>query len=184
MAVTGIIYGLDLGVRSGIAEGCVGDPPRSYSVVLKKPVEPQGVAFSNLIAFLDERFRTALPMLVVKEAMLALEAYRQIGNAAHVVRLHAGLHAVVEGMCGRYGVPWRDVNDGTVRKHFIGKSNMGNRKDTKAAVVARCHLLGLMPRDCMDDNRADSLAVHDWACATFGKLVSKELFMFGETADE
>lgn len=182
MAITGLIYGLDLGVRSGVTEGCPGATPRAYSVELKKSHEAQSVAFSNLIAFLNQRFTASPPQLLVKEAMLPLEAFRQIGNAEKTVRLHAGMHAVVEGMCDRFGVAWRDVRDGTVRKHFIGKARMGTREETKAAIVARCHLLGLMPRDCWDDNRADSIAVHDWACAVFGRRAAsmRELYFFNE----
>lgn len=182
MGLTGIIYGVDLGVSSGVAEGRAGEKPRSYSVVLKKPDEHRAVAFSNLIAFLDERFRAERPQLLAKEAMLNLRAFKNLGSAEATVRLTAGLHAIVEGMCGRYGIPWRDVHDATFRKHFLGRARMGTREETKAAVVSRCHLLGVMPRDCTDEDRADAIAVHDWACATFGRrsVSMADLFLFGE----
>src|SRR2546422_3166863 len=53
----------------------------------------------------------SVPALLAKEKMLPLEAFRQIGNAESTVRLHAGLHAIVEGMCGRYGIPWRERSE-------------------------------------------------------------------------
>lgn len=182
MNIVGPIYAFDLGVKSGIARGAPGEHPWSAILTLKKPGESRDVAFSNFIAFLHDEWSAALPVLVVKEAMLPLEAFRKIGNAESTVRLHAGLHAIVEGMCGRFGIPWRDVHDPTVRKHFLGRANMGNRDATKLAVVARCHLLGLMPRDCHDNNRADALATHDWACANFGRrsVSTSELYLFGE----
>lgn len=166
--VTGIIYALDLGVATGFAKGRPGDAPISGTVRLKAKGESIDVAFANLIAFLAEEFTREKPELLIKEKMLALQAFASIGNAEATVRAHAGYHAIVEGLCVRFGVPWDDVAESTARKHFIGVGRTGDRDETKAAVVARCHLLKLMPADCHDDNRADALAAHDWACANFG----------------
>lgn len=180
----GAVFALDLAVNTGWAFGPAGEVPLSGAVRLKKPDEARDVSFANLVAFLADRFGDYHPALVVKEQMMALEAFRSIGNAEATVRMHAGLHAIVEAMCVRFGIPWRDVSDSTVRKHFLGKGRLGDRATTKAAVVERCHVLRLMPRACTDDNRGDALAVHDWACATlFRRSVSAEsLHLFGETA--
>ena len=166
--VTGLIYCLDLGVSTGFAKGKPGDAPTSGTVRLKKPGEGIDVAFSNLIAFLQADFSKEVPAFVVKERIMSLQAFKQLNMGRDVVYAHAGYHAIVEGMCGRFGIDWDDVPDSTARKHFIGKGRLGDRAQTKNAVVARCHALGLMPRDCRDDNRADSLCIHDWACATLG----------------
>src|SRR5579864_7433743 len=166
--VTGLIYTLDLGVCSGFAKGKPGDVPTSGTVRLKKPSEAIDVAFSNLIAFLQDEFCKELPAYLVKERILSLEAFRQLNMGQDVVYAHAGYHAIVEGICLRFGIEWDDVPDSTARKHFIGKGRLGDRDETKSAVIARCHALGLMPRDCRDDNRADALCIHDWACATLG----------------
>jgi hypothetical protein len=182
MRITGKLLALDLGVSTGFARGCVGDErPASGAVRLKKAGETMDVAFGNLIAFLAEEF-TEPPQALVKERMLALQAFVKLGNAEATVRAHAGYHAIVEGMCVRYGVPWIDVSDSTVRKHFVGRSKFGDRHLTKAAVVERCWLLGLMPRDCNDDNRADSIACFDWAMATFAGRIPSTLHFFGEQA--
>lgn len=170
--ITGPIFCLDLGITSGFAKGRPGDAPVSGIVRLKKPSESIDVAFANLIAFLCEQFDQERPVLVIKEKMLALQAFATIGNAESTVRAHAGYHAIVEAIAVRYGIDWDDISDATVRKHFLGRSHMGARQDTKAAVVARCHLLGLMPKDCKEDNRADALATHDWACANYGALAA------------
>lgn len=166
--VTGLIFCLDLGVACGFAKGRPGDTPISGMVRLKKPTESIDVAFANLIAFLCQQFEAELPALVIKEKMLHLQAFVAMGNGESVVRAHAGYHAIVEGTCVRFGIPWDEVADSTARKHFIGIGRTGDRDETKAAVVARCHALKLMPADCHDDNRADALAIHDWACANFG----------------
>lgn len=155
--------------------------------MLKRAREPRHVAYANLIAFLAEEWGAAVPTLVAKEAMLPLEAFRKIENAQSTVYLQAGLHAIVEGMAIRFGLTRdqvEDVADSTARKHFIGKGRLGSRNETKAAVVQRCHVMGLMPRDCSDDNRADAIAVHDWACATFFSRSTSmaRLHLFGEEA--
>lgn len=168
MRVTGQIFTLDLGNTTGFAAGAPGDKPTSGIVILKASSEKIDVAFSNLIVFLQEQFEARRPQLVVKEQMLPLEAFMALGNAERTVRAHAGFHAIVEAMCKRYSIDWDEKSDATIRKHFIGKGRLGTRKETKDAVINRCHLLGLMPRDCDDDNRADALAIHDWACATYG----------------
>lgn len=178
------VFALDLAVNTGWAHGEPGAVPASGAVRLKKPGEGRDIAFSNLMAFLSDRWSAERPALVVKEAMLPLEAFRTIGNAESTVRMHAGMHAIVEGMCVRYGIDWREASDSTIRKHFLGKGRLGDRASTKAAVVERCHVLRLMPRDVTDDNRADALAVHDFACATFCRrsVSVSTLHMFGEQA--
>lgn len=52
----------------------------------------------------------------------------------------------------------------------------------KASVVARCHLMTLIPSDCFDEDRCDAIAVQDWAANTFGQRAAsiKELYFVGE----
>ena len=182
--ITGSIFTLDLGVTSGFARGRPGDAPVSGTVRLKKPSETIDLAYANLIAFLCEQFEADRPELLVKEKMLALQAFATIGNAEKTVRAHAAYHGIVEGICVRHSVRWMDVADSTARKHFISRGRTGSREETKAAVIDRCHALGLMPRDCNDDNRADALCIHDWACANFGSrsasIQNFQLFGQGE----
>jgi Holliday junction resolvasome RuvABC endonuclease subunit len=166
--VTGLIYTLDLGVAAGFAKGKPGDMPVSGTVRLKKPSQSIDVAFANLIAFLCQEFEQEKPQLVIKEKMLHLQALSSMGNGQANVIAQAKYHGIVEGLCVRFGIPWDEVADSTARKHFIGIGRAGSREEVKAAVVSRCHVLKLMPKDCVDDNRADALAIHDWACANFG----------------
>lgn len=180
--VIGPILALDLATRVGWACGRPGEYPRSGIIILKKTGEPRGVAFGNFIAWLQSKISDERSALIVKEAPMALQAFRMVSSSEDNVRLQLGLHAIIEAMAQRFGVEIEDVSASTVRKHFIGQSNMGERAATKRAVVQRCHILRLMPRECVDDNRADALAIHDWACAIYGRRPygSNNLVMFGE----
>lgn len=178
----GSVYTLDLAAQTGWAKGSAGSLPLSGSVMLRRAGQPPGVAFGNLIAFLAEEWAEERPVLVVKEALLPLQAFLKLGNADATVRFQDGLHGIVAGLCHRFGIECMNVADSTARKHFVGKGRMGTRAETKAAVVQRCHSLGYMPRESHDDNRADALATWDWACTTHMRAPPRELHMFGEGA--
>lgn len=182
MALIGSIFCLDLAQRCGFAAGPVGDIPRSGAVLLKKPGEHRAIALGNLIAWMNTEWSRERPALVVKEAPLPLQAYRDRGNSEAAVLMAYGLHGVVEAMCSRFGLRLEQAHPATIRKHFIGKGRMGARDATKAAVVQRAQLLGFMPKDCFDEDRADAIAVWDWAAAHFGGRAANVLHLFGEAA--
>lgn len=161
----GVIIGLDIGVRLGVAIGVPGSRPESFAVRLKKPRQDAGVALGNAIAFLNATLSRHAPALVVKEAPPALQGFANMGNAAHVVRMTFGIHAIVDGMAERFGIPCHEVHDATARKHFIGKGRMGDRDSTKRAVLTRCRQLGWIAADSTNEDAADALCVWDWACA-------------------
>jgi crossover junction endodeoxyribonuclease RuvC len=168
MTCAGIILALDLGTRCGFAHGAPGDVPTSGAVLLKKKGEPADMAFGNFIAFLQQTFESISPSLVVKEAPFSLQAFSDRGNSEAGVLMAFGLHAITRGMCNRYGIACEQAYAATIRKHLLGKARMGTRDATKTAVVDRCKLLGILPADSDDADRADALATHDWACANFG----------------
>jgi Holliday junction resolvasome RuvABC endonuclease subunit len=178
MTAAGTIFALDLASRTGYALGAPGERPRSGCVVLKKSDDPPAVAFGNLIFWLNEQCSIERPELVVTEAPFSLQAFKAHSNAEATVRMTYGLHGVVAGMCNRFGLPLQEFHPATIRKHFIGKGRMGSRAESKAAVIQRCHLLGYMPKECRDDNRADALATWDYA----GAIRPAKLFLFGERA--
>jgi hypothetical protein len=182
MTLAGPILALDLANKTGFAIGEPFSVPRSGMVTLKRSDEARARAMGNLIAWLQEQWKGAKPALVVREAPFPLEAFRKRHNSQAAAELAYGLHGVLEGMCDRFNVRLESVHPATARKHFIGRANAGERSTTKATVVARCHVLRLMPKDCFDDNRADALAVWDWACATFGQRSGQvsALYLFGE----
>jgi hypothetical protein len=179
--IDGPIFALDLAIRTGFAVGLVGERPHSISVALKRPDEPRAVALGNLVAWLDSAWRKEKPALVVKEAPLSLQAYRNLGNSEDRVKMDYALHGIVEAMCNRFGITCEQWHVASVRKHFIGRSMLGDRAATKAAVVQRARVLGYIPRDCTDDNRADALALWDFAAARHGRRDPK-LVLFGEAS--
>lgn len=178
--IDGPLLSLDLGISLGWAFGPVAGKPESGATLLKQKGEPASVAMGNLIAFLDERCRAEKPALIVKEAPFPLEAYRKQKNSEQRVKVDYGFHAIVDGMADRFGIKVEAVYAATVRKFFLGRANMGERSKTKQAVVQRCHLLGLMPKHSMSDDRADSLATWYWAASVYGHRMADKLFLFGE----
>lgn len=183
MPTDGLIFALDIATHTGFAVGLPGQMPRSGVVTLKKRGEPHSEAFFNMMRFLEAQWRRERPVLVAKEAHLRLQAYQMFGNSEARIELDFGLHAIVEAMARSFGIPCEQAEAVTIRKHFLGKARMGSREETKMAVVKRCHLLGLMPKDRFDDNRADACATWDWACAKYMRksVTGKTLYLWGET---
>ena len=177
-----MIFALDLATNTGFAVGAPGTRPRTGTIRLKRPDEPQDVAFGNLIYWLNEEWTRDRPQLVVKEAPFSLQAFKERTNSQSGVELAYGLHAIVRGMCSRFGVRCEQAHPATIRKHFIGTAKLGDRAATKAAVIQRCRLLKLVPADCNDDNRCDAAATHDYACAVLCRRPPGKLVMFGEEA--
>jgi len=176
------IFALDLATRTGFAVGTAGSMPRSGAMILKAKGDDQSVAFGNLIAWLNSEWSKERPDLVVFEAPLHLGGFQMTGNSEASVMNAYGMRAVTMGLCNRFGLPFEKVYAQTVRKHFLGRANAGNRKDTKAAVVLRAQLLGYIPRICMDEDRSDACAIWDYAAAKFGKTPTNKFYMFGERA--
>ncbi len=184
MTVKGEIHTFDLGQRTGFCFGAPGSRPRrSGSVILKGRGQPQAVAFGNFIWFLQEEWSRGVPEMIVAEEAMSLAAMNRLDAGQAVVDMHYGLHAILRGMAHRFGRTVTASHPGTVREHFLGMGRVpGGRDATKAALVARCHLIGLMPRGSNDDDRADAISIWDWASATFGQrsAVMAQLFLTGE----
>lgn len=178
--MAGVIWSFDLGAKTGFAYGKPGEVPRSGTVGLKRPDEPRCVAYSNLIAFLQDRWTVEKPWMVVKEAAMPLQAFKDRSNSQEAVMAAYGYGAIVEGMAVRFGLYAQDLHPATIRKHFCGSGRLGDRATTKRAVVERCHILGYFPRDCWDDNRGDACAMWDFAASTYGRMTPRELHLFNE----
>ena len=178
----GEVLFFDAGVRCGFAHGAPRTPPASGVVILKRPSEPAAVAFSNLIAFLVVRFDAGKPLLVAKEAPFNFAAFAARTTSPEAVRITYGLHAIIEGICGRYAIPCHDIADSTVRLHFTGRGRAGDRNATKAMVVRRCHQLGYMDRGNADNDQADALAGWDYSVAHLARKAPRELVLFPPAA--
>lgn len=180
--ITGPILALDLGFRCGWACGPPWKPPAHGAVRLKLPEQEQGAACWNMSAWFQRKIAAVRPVLVVKEEPLRLSGFARTRNSESTVRAQLGLHFLISGLCHGYRIKIVSVHPATVRKHFIGRGNAGSRSATKAAVVRRCHVLKLMPRSTWDEDRADAIALHDFASATYGRrsAAQDELILFGE----
>ncbi|WP_018407909.1 hypothetical protein [Methylocystis rosea] len=171
-----LILALDIATYCGFALGRAGEIPASGSVRLKRPGEPADVAAFNMRCFLRDRLMLERPDLICIEHYLNPVAQKSAD--AVILQLMCFGVAVAEAMA-------RDIRHekpaaSTVRKHFIGAANKGERKATKAAVLNRARALGYIPRDCIDDNRADACAIWDYAAATYARVRPSKLVMFDE----
>jgi Holliday junction resolvasome RuvABC endonuclease subunit len=162
------VFALDLGMRTGFACGGAGACPTSGAVVLKQRDEPAGRAGGNLMEWLRRMWMKDRPDIVAIEAPFNLAAFSDKRASDATVRMAFGLTMVVAAMCDRYGIAQPiEAQPSTVRKHFIGRGRIGDRDAMKAAVIRRCHMLKLLPPDSADDDRADAIAIHDWASAHY-----------------
>jgi len=176
LATKPLILALDLGRQCGFCVGlCGGGVPISGSWKLSSGGDSHGVAYDQLIRRLEEMHAEFRPTIIFKEDNRALriafnsKEQRRIAS----VKMTDGLHAMVEMMGVRLGVPVKEANMDTVRKHFIGIARLGDRDLLKRTVVDRAILLKYMTRGSTDDDQADACAVWDWAASTIGSPIGQ-----------
>jgi hypothetical protein len=182
--ITGKVVGLDIATRTGFAIGAPGYKPHSGSVVLRdeRHGERMDQAWLNMFRFLEAEHHRGPIALIAKEKMLHIFVLAKLKNRAENTELQMKIHGVVELFCRLFEIPWTEIAVASARKHFIGIPGTGDRTETKQLVLDRCKLLGLVERDCDNFDRSDALAVHDWACANYGRrsISTEKLFLFGE----
>lgn len=96
------------------------------------------------------------PALVVFEAPFITERTHQ-----ETARKLMGLAVHTEFVCRRRGLEYREANNATVRKHFIGKGR-GDRATLKRLTIEACKARGWAPEN---DDEADALGLLDYAVA-------------------
>ncbi|MCC3246707.1 hypothetical protein LG047_15510 [Methylocystis sp. WRRC1] len=170
------IMALDIATVCGFCIGRAGEIPRSGSVRLKRPCDGPEVAAFNMRAFLRDQFIFDRPDIIISEHFLNPVAQKSADAVVLQLYCHGVMHAEAMARNIRVHAP----HAATVRKHFIGAANMGERKATKDAVLNRAKLLGYIPGDCRDDNRADAVALFDWASATIARVPPRNLVLFNE----
>lgn len=147
-AATPTIMALDLGTTTGWAirfSGLLTSGTMSF-----KPgrFEGGGMRYLRFAQWLDTPHGFPSPMHVYFE-----EVRRHRGvDAAHA---YGGFLAQLTAWCERYGVPYRGVPVGTIKRFATGKGNAD-----KAAMIAAMQQRGHAP---VDDNEADALALLHWA---------------------
>ena len=183
------ILALDLATKTGFAMGEAGTIPQSCSVVLKRPGEGPEIACFNLVAFLRDRFVFARPELAVLEDFLNPVAQ----PSADAAILSLMLHGAAQGFLRSHGVRVETVAAATWRKHWLGVTSATprskgpktakQRADARAAIkalsVKRARLLGYLPADSRDDDRAEACGIFDFAAAFYARKTPAALVMFG-----
>ncbi len=173
------IFTLDIATVTGYAIGVAGEIPRSGAVRLKKSIDHVFMAPFNMGCFLRDMFVMDKPDIVVIEHFLNPVAQK----SADAIILQLMCFGAAIYVCMSKGLRIETVMPATVRKHFCGVANAGNRADTKRMVLSRAKALRYVPFDCVDDNRADACAIFDYAAATFARVQPRDLVMFGEASE-
>ncbi len=172
------IMAIDPATVLGFAMGRAGTIPDSGSVRLKRRDDTAETAAFNALCFLRDRWTLERPDLCCIEHYLNPAAQK----SADAVILQIMVFGVIVAMCQAYGVRFEMPHRATVLKHFCGKGRTGDRVETKRMVINRAKVLGYIPRDCIDDNRADACALFDFASVTYARQTPERLVLFGAQA--
>ena len=165
------ILSLDLARRVGWARGTAGKTPDSGSFELGAPGGNVGLLAGELARRLVQMRRDrGVPDLVIVERWIPLRASVNDRSVEVALRLNGACHAILGGI---YNVLIVEPAAATIRAAVCGKANAGTRAETKAMVVHSVVLRGLLPKNSVDDDRADALAGWVWAESVYGKTAPK-----------
>lgn len=168
------ILALDLATATGVAFGHAEADPQTMTEILGEPGAAHPARFSNALNMMNILIRKVRPQYVVIEKPIAAGP---IGGEARA-QLALGLRGCVMGVCKMRNVPVREYPISTVRKHFIGRGDLGGQA-AKQAVLNRCRNLGWNVRN---DNEGDACAVWDYARCELTRKTSlppTDLFDYG-----
>jgi hypothetical protein len=181
-----LIMALDVATKLGYAIGRAGEKPRAGSERLKRPDDPSQRACKKLGIWLRDQFAFELPDLVVIEAPVniggMIDWKKDSGerptfrSTPETISLLHRLVGGVETICGPYGIRCESANVQSVRKHVVGKARPENPKQ---AVLARCQMLGYLPKDSRDTDAADAVALHIYASDVICRAKPAGLVLFG-----
>jgi Holliday junction resolvasome RuvABC endonuclease subunit len=171
------VLGLDPATVCGFADGPAEAKPEFGSFRVRSKDERIEVGPFNMLAWLRDRWETYGP-----PDFCAVEHYMEPAAqpSSTAIPLQIMLYGVIVAMCRANGVAYATPTRIEVLKHFVGQTKFRGT-NVKQAVVARCHLLGLMPEDVWDEDAADAIATRDWGVGHW-RLQSKikpNLVMFG-----
>lgn len=154
-----LICAIDAARRCGWAMGRAGTIPASGSWQLRRPgedihLEPAALV-QRLMALFEEHGK---PDIIAIERYMPPVASKAQDATITQIMAHGAVHAFAG--ISRINVHHWPVQ--TIRKQVCGRARAPDGKN-KEMVLRTVHLLGLMPKDCKDDNRADALAVWRYA---------------------
>lgn len=190
-----MIHALDPATNTGSALGRADEMPQISRIRLKRPSDDAEVAAFNMACFLRDQWTFGTPDLVVIEHYMNPTAHK----SADAAILALAVHFTVTTMCMTRNILWKAVYPQTWRKHLLGKAYSGDvrpkgsppltakqqaekRDATKALTLKRVKLLGYLPQDSQDTDKADAAAIWDWAAHTYGRRNTGALHLFGEMA--
>jgi hypothetical protein len=191
-----VILAIDAASTLGWACGEPGAIPKSGSVRLIAAGDPVKDLAASGASFVRELIRKFEPTLIVREAPL-LPRFNGTSQAAAFVSQHL-IHGAILAMAGLEGIADIDVAVSTWRKFYCGRAT-GNpaskrgvvkttkqrgedRLASKLMVLQRGILLGLLPKDCHDFDRADAVGLFYYSCARYSRFAPTDLVLFEQRA--
>lgn len=172
MASGGLIMGLDVAGRTGIAEGVPGSVPRLCSELFKLEDDTCPTqAYGRAIAWMAKRCaREDAPVAVYVEGVIP-DVFLKGETHHNAQMIKIGLYGCLTGVAMAKRIPVFPVNIGKYRKAFIGYGNL--RKDEgKELVYKQCKVLGWEPPDL---DASDAAAVWAWGCAQSDGFYQKRM---------
>lgn len=177
------VWAFDLSSHCGIAKGF---PPENgdLSLLDSMTVDLQTKRYQNevfTLAHIAEAFESwwywatkdeaDLPDLIAFEAPMPAAAKPRDNRPRNPqsLMLPSNLSSRLIQKAWRKDIPVEMIWPATIRAAFIGKTNAGDRKATKRAVIDRCKEWGYLPAGCNDDNRADACAIWHVAQVKFAQ---------------
>lgn len=194
------ILALDISTTTGWALGNAGEKPRVgvERLVPEKfkndfgekatAIERLNYATDHIAGFIRGIcfLESERPDLIIYEAAMAVfsdndeRGERGVQRNAVSITLPIMATAAVRAIARCYGIDRQLAWPATWRKHFLGRSNFGNRDETKRQTLMRCRQLGYDERAWRDDNAADACGIYDYAAAVYGRAQERELRLFDE----
>ena len=158
---------LDLARRTGFAFGDSRMKPMSWSVELSEVGGDAGLQCAELARqLLKFREEFGDPDLCGIEHWMPPRKGLIDKNIEPSLRLNGAVHAIVGGI-------WRcrvvEPYPATIRVAVCGKAHAGERADTKKMVISAVKMLGLLPGQSTDDDRADAVAGWHFVASTFSR---------------
>lgn len=200
------ILALDISSTTGWALGNAGEKPRVGVERLvpeklkneygekAKTIERLNHATDHIAGFIRDIcfVESERPDLIIYEAAMAPFEDNAVDENGHPIRqrkirrsvesitLPIMATAAVRAIARCYGIDRELAWPATWRKHFLGRSNFGDRDETKRQTLTRCRLLGYDERSWRDDNAADACGIFNYAAAVYGRAQERELRLFDE----
>lgn len=196
------ILALDPATHTGWCWGETDSAPKSGWVDLRpNKGDPASLVPYRLMGFLRDVGSYGLPDLIVYEEPIAIGALTKFDRPQNeeTAKMPYYLESAIFIWCIAKNVEFRAVHQATYRAHFLGKgrktdpslSKDKKRLELKKLMLERAKLLGYIGKDRFPTradasdglyDQADACGLWDYAAATWGKRIERELHMFGEQA--